>query len=85
MTALTIDIDDRLIQALRETAARRHTTVDAIVRECVEPLADDGALDAVGLRGSSGTFRELARRASLTFEPGRTWDREATHARPVLR
>ena len=80
MTALTIDIDDRLIEALRETAARRHTTVDAIVRECVEPLADDGALDAVGMDGASGTFRELAGRASLTFEPGRTWDREETHA-----
>jgi predicted transcriptional regulator len=85
MTALTIDIDDRLIEALRETAARRQTTVDAIVGECVEPLASEMGLDEAGLKEARKTFRELADRASLSFEPGRTWDREDTHARPVLR
>lgn len=77
MTALTIDIDDRLIEALRETAARRHTTVDAIVGSTLS--------EALERPPAPKSFRELADEAGLSFEPGRTWDREETHARPVLR
>ena len=77
MTALTIDIDDCLIEALRETAARRQTTVDAIVGSALS--------EALARRNAARSFRELAGEAPLSFEAGRIWDREETHARPVLR
>ena len=77
MTALTIDIDDRLIEALRETAARRHTTVDAIVRLAVS--------DVVDRQVPPETFRELAHKAPLHLDPERAWDRGASHDRSVLR
>ena len=77
MTALTIDIDDRLIDALRETAARRHTTIDAIVRAALSGIVDR--------EGRPKTFREVADENPLTFEPCRRWDREETHDRAVLR
>ena len=77
MTALTIDIDDRMMEALRETAERRHTTVDAVVRATLT--------EALERFPAPKSFRELAEQASLSFEAGRTWDREETHARPMLR
>ena len=77
MTAFTIDIDDRLIEALRDTAARRQTTVDAIVRATL--------IEALDRPPAPKSFRELAEQASLSFEASRTWDREETHARSVLR
>ena len=77
MTALTIDIDDRLIVALRETAARRHTTIDAVVGSAVSEI--------VGHEEARESFRELAMEAPLNFEPGQTWSREESHARPLLR
>ena len=77
MTALTIDIDDRLIDALRETAARRHTTIDAIVGAALSGIVDR--------EGRSKTFREIADEYPLSFQPGRRWDREETHDRAVLR
>ena len=77
MTALTIDIADRMMEALRETAARRHTTVDAVVRATLT--------EALERPPAPGSFRELAEQASLSFEASRTWDREETHAKSVLR
>lgn len=77
MTALTIDIDDRLIEALRETAARQQTTVDAIVGSAVSSI--------VSRKTAPLSFRDLAAEAPLNLEPGRTWSREETHVRPVLR
>ena len=77
MTALTIDIDDRLVDALHEAAAHRHTTVDAITESVLSDIV-------VGERRPK-SFRELADEASLSLEPGWKWNREETHDRPVLR
>ncbi len=77
MAALTIDIDDKLIHALRETAALRHTTVDAIVESVLSDIV-------VGEQRPK-SFRELAEEASLSLEPGWKWNREETHDRAVLR
>ena len=77
MTALTIDIDDQLIDALRKAAAHRRTTVDAIVGSALSY--------AVERETRPKSFRELAETAPLSLEPGRTWRREEAHDRAVLR
>ena len=77
MTALTIDNDDGLIDALRATAARRQTTSRAIVGSARSAMVDR--------ESGSTTFRDLASLQPLGFETGRRWDREDTRDRAVLR
>ena len=62
MTALTIQLEDRLIDALRDAAKRRDTTIDELIGTAVS--------DLVGRTKASKTFRELAAEAPLSLEPG---------------
>ncbi len=74
MTALTIDIDDRLIHALREAAALRHTTIDAIVGERLEELATEGRRDQ-----AREALQELVSKSTARMGTGYVWSREATY------
>lgn len=69
MTALTIDIDDRLTEALREAAARRPTTVDAIVAECLWQAIERDDLGGMPL--------SLSMPAVSPHQPSRSLDRGA--------
>ena len=84
MTTLTIDIDDRLIEALREAAARRHTTIDAVVAERVEPLASEGSGDEDWLVEARETLRELMATSTARLGPDYKWNREELYADRVF-
>ena len=79
MTALTIDIDGRLIEALRDTAARRHTTVDAIVEERVSDVIGENQREAARAK-----LKELLSISSARMGPDVVWSREATYAERVF-
>jgi predicted transcriptional regulator len=75
---VTLSLDDRLVQELNRIAERRETTLDVVVGEYLQPLAETEALarqqrHLEGLKKSFEMFQ---------FEVGpRTWTRDDLHER----
>jgi plasmid stability protein len=77
MTNLTLTIDDDLLKRARIRALEQDTSVNALVRDYLEGLADQ-ARPQDGIRA----ILELAERSRSGSGPqGRTWTRDELHER----
>jgi hypothetical protein len=63
---VTLAIDENLLQAARDLAASRHTTLNALVRSLLAHEVEQHDRIAWARRG----MRELMERSTLEFEPG---------------
>jgi hypothetical protein len=81
MKNITLAIDEKVLAKVRRAAARKDTTVNALVREYLTRLAeqDDRAAKA------RQELVELAKRSTLELGPDWKWNREEIYDRPSLR
>ena len=61
MVEVTLQLDEELAERAKRIAARRHTTVDAIVGQCLAQLPDDGVRRAAATNQLIETLRQLSR------------------------
>ena len=80
MANITLSVDDNVLQEVRQIAARKKTSVNALVRDHLTRLADQEGRQAVARK----RLLELADRSTGRMGPDWTWNREETHDRPVL-
>ncbi len=76
---LTIQLDDTVIQRARVVAAKRGTSVSALVASQLGELTEDDA------RYEEARERALAWLRAPSPRGGRDWTREGLHDRPVMR
>jgi plasmid stability protein len=77
MTNLTVSIDEGLLKRARIRALEQDTSVNALIRDYLEDLADQ-AKPQDGIRA----ILALARRSRSGSGPvGRTWTRDELHER----
>ncbi len=89
MKNLTLAIDDHLLDEVREIAARRRTTVNALVRDYLTQVASEEGRIAQARK----ELRELMDNSTARLGPGYKWNREELyadrmfprHQRPPLR
>lgn len=81
MKNITLAIDEKVLAKVRRTAARKDTTVNALVREYLTRLADQ---DDRAARARMELV-ELAKRSTLELGPAWKWNREEIYDRPSLR
>ena len=89
MTNITLTIDDALLDEVREIAAQRQTTVDAMVREYLTEIAAQESGIAEARRG----LKELMDKSTARLGPDYVWNRDEIyedrmfprHQRPDLR
>ena len=68
MVEVTLQLDEGLAERAKRIAARRHTTVDAIVTQCLAQLPDDG----VGRGTATDQLMEILRQLSRPMG-GKPW------------
>ena len=61
MVEMTLQLDEELAERAKRIAARRHTTVDAIVGQCLAQLPDVGVGRAAATDQLIETLRQLSR------------------------
>lgn len=78
MTNLTLTVDAEVLKRARMRALEHDTSVNALVRQYLEDLADQAASPPDPIRG----FLELARRSNAGSGPaGRSWTRDELYER----
>ena len=81
MKNITLAIDERVLTKVRRAAARKDTTVNALVRDYLTRLADQD--------DQAGKARQelvaLAKRSTWDPGPDWKWNREEIYDRPSLR
>jgi hypothetical protein len=78
MSSLTLDIDADILKRARIRALERDTSVNALVREYLEDLAEDAGTPPDPIKG----LLELTRRTDAGSGPGgRTWTRDDLYDR----
>ena len=75
---VTLAIDERLARRSREYAARRHTTLNGLVRTCLDALVSDAASEQ-----TASEFVHLARTQAGRSPRGFIFSRDAAHDRSV--
>ena len=70
MTSLTVSIPEHVLQMARRRALERRTTVNEVVRDCLERYAESVAPRLL-LRRSPSSLRPQIRAAVPAVEPGR--------------
>ena len=74
---VTLQLDEELAERAKRIAARRHTTVDAIVGQCLSLLPDNG----VGMAAATDQLIETLRQVSRPMG-GKPWkSRDELHER----
>ena len=77
MKNITLAIDDGLLTQVREVAAERQTTVNALVRDYLTDLAK--RFDRT--ENARLELLEMSRNTSADMGPDWVWDREQTYER----
>jgi predicted transcriptional regulator len=72
MKNITLAIDEDVLHRVREVAARKRTTVNAIVREHLTKLASEESQIAEAKRG----LKELIENSTGRMDPDYVWNRE---------
>jgi predicted transcriptional regulator len=72
MKNITLAIDERILDQVREIAARRRTTVNALVRDYLTQMASEESRITEARRG----LAELMQTSSGRLGPGYVWNRE---------
>ena len=76
MKNLTLAIDDNVLDEVREVAARRRTTVNALVRDFLTQVAAEEGKIAQARK----ELRELMDNSTARLGPGYRWNREELYA-----
>lgn len=84
MKNITVSLQDGLYHAARIEAARRRTTVTALVREFLARLPDEGRDEDAETRGRNRLMDALLKRTAH-FRVGRKATREEMHERTTVR
>lgn len=80
MANITLSVDDNVLQEVRQIAARKKTSVNALVRDHLTRLADQEGRQAAARK----RLLELADRSTGRMGPDWKWNREEIYDRPVL-
>jgi hypothetical protein len=80
MANITLSVDDNVLQEVRQIAARKKTSVNALVRDHLTRLADQEGRQATARK----RLLELADSSTGRMGPDWKWNREETYDRPVL-
>lgn len=80
MANITLSVDDNVLQEVRQIAARKNTSVNALVRDHLTRLADQEGRQAAARK----RLLELADKSTGRMGPDWKWSREETYDRPVL-
>ena len=89
MKNITLAIDENVLNEVREIAARRRTTVNALVRDYLTQMATEESRIAEARKG----LKELMDKSTARLGPDYVWNREEIyedrmfprHKRPDLR
>ena len=80
MKNITLAIGEDVLDKVRSYAVERKTTVNAIVRQHLEKIANENDLRAEALR----QLKRLSETTTATLGPGYKWNREDLYDRPVF-
>jgi hypothetical protein len=80
MKNITLAVDETVLDEVRQIAARRRTTVNAMVREYLMRLASEEDRIAEARKG----LRELMRTSTARLGPDYAWNREDAYEERLL-
>ena len=80
MKNITLSVDDEILSEVRLIAARKKTTVNAMVREYLTRMASEESRIAEARKA----MRELIDKSSARLGPDYVWNREETYAGRVF-
>ncbi len=81
MKNITLAIDEQVLDDVRQIAARRRTTVNALVRDYLARIVGEESRIEEARRG----LLDLMDNSAAELGPDWKWSREATHDRDGLR
>jgi hypothetical protein len=81
MKNITLAIDETVLAKVRRAAAKRDTTVNALVRDYLQKFSEQEDRSAKARQG----LLELSQRSTWDPGPDWKWSREDTYDRPGLR